>query len=249
MGKVQKSEPIVDLGRSAVSRYIQLATLFRRRIDSGVWPAGEQIPTIDELVAETGVARATVRQALGMLETDGMLARFRAKGTFVLERKTEGLWCEVESDWQGLLNGRPGAKIEVVSSTIVTAPANPPKEMGALAESYRHLHRVHSRDGRRFLLADVYVATDLAKGLPASAFSTRTAMRLAESLPGVEIADARQTLSIGSADVETASALDIPLNAPVAYVQRSVVDQHGQLVLLANGTYRGDVVRMDIKLR
>ena len=34
----------LDLNRSAVSRYIQLATLFRRRIEQGVWKTGQQIP-------------------------------------------------------------------------------------------------------------------------------------------------------------------------------------------------------------
>lgn len=249
MATRHSTEPVVDLGRSAVSRYIQLAMLFRRRIETGVWPSGTQIPTIDELVAETGVARATVRQALGILEREGLLARYRAKGTFVLERKTEGLWCEVETDWQGLLNGRPGATIEVLSCTKGPAPANLPTDMGEPAPSYLHLKRRHWRDDRPFLVADVYIDAAKAQALPKSALTTRTAMRLAEGLPDVEIADARQTLSIGAADIETAAALDVPLNAPIAYVQRSVIDQHGRIVLVANGTYRGDVIRLDIKLK
>ncbi|MFX6226298.1 GntR family transcriptional regulator, partial [Acinetobacter baumannii] len=52
----------VDFSRSAVSRSLQLATLFRRRIESGQWPLGSQIPTVDDLASECGVARATIRQ-------------------------------------------------------------------------------------------------------------------------------------------------------------------------------------------
>ena len=62
----------VPLSRSAVARYIQLATLFRSRIMSGQWAAGGQIPTIEQLMAECGVARATIRQALGLLEDEGL---------------------------------------------------------------------------------------------------------------------------------------------------------------------------------
>src|SRR3546814_18407821 len=58
----------VDFSRSAISRYIQLATLFRRRIESGQWPLGSQIPTVDRLADECGVARATIRQALDLLQ-------------------------------------------------------------------------------------------------------------------------------------------------------------------------------------
>ena len=41
----------------------------------------------------------------------------------------------------------------------------------------------------------------------------------------------------------------LPLNAPVARVHRTAVDQHGVLILIAEGIYRGDVVSIDIKLR
>ncbi|MEY4242328.1 MAG: hypothetical protein RJA14_2024, partial [Pseudomonadota bacterium] len=38
---IELNEGDAGLGRSAVSRYIQLATLFRRRIESGQWPVGQ----------------------------------------------------------------------------------------------------------------------------------------------------------------------------------------------------------------
>src|SRR4051794_32327691 len=100
----------VDFSRSAVSRYIQLATLFRRRIESGEWPLGEQIPTVDKLAGEYGVARATVRQALASLEDEGLIERLRAKGTFVLQRPQQKLWCEVPTSWSGLLLSAPGTE-------------------------------------------------------------------------------------------------------------------------------------------
>ncbi|MCY1561441.1 hypothetical protein D9M68_986980 [compost metagenome] len=54
---------------------------------------------------------------------------------------------------------------------------------------------------------------------------------------------------MGAADVETAAALDMQLNAPVANVYRRVVDADGIAVLIAKGTYQGHLVRFDIKLR
>ena len=49
-----------------------------------------QIPTVDELAEECGVARLTIRQALDQLESDGIIQRFRAKGTFVRKRRPSG---------------------------------------------------------------------------------------------------------------------------------------------------------------
>jgi GntR family transcriptional regulator len=49
--------------------------------------------------------------------------------------------------------------------------------------------------------------------------------------------------------VETSAALDLPLNAPIAIVHRSVADRSGCLVFIGEGLYRGDMVRIDMKLK
>jgi GntR family transcriptional regulator len=234
---------------SGVPRYIQLSTLFRHRINSGLWPEGSQIPTIGELTAEYGVSPATIRQAIGLLATDGLVARHRAKGTFVIKMADERLWCEVETDWNGLLNARTGADIEILLDQTGPLDVPPPHTIGTVAERYRHLRRIHSRDGQRYLLADVYIDADLAARLPESSLTTMTALRLAASIPRIKIADARQTLTVGMADLESSLGLDVPLNAPICFIDRSVADQRGRLILFSKGLYRGDLVRMDTKLR
>ncbi len=237
-----------DLSRSAVSRYIQLATLFRRRIESGQWPVGEQIPTVSELSDECGVAGATIRQALGLVEAEGLIERFRAKGTFVKRRPQDQMWCEVETDWQGLLSSRDGAEIEILSDKM----GGPPlvhHAIGTIGQNYRHLRRRHSMNGQPFLVADVYIEERLAKTISHEDAAAKTALRLVASIPGVKITEARQTLTIGTADIETAAQLQLALNAPVCHVTRSAVDQRGKLVLVSNGIYRGEVVRLDIKLK
>jgi GntR family transcriptional regulator len=236
----------VDFSRSSISRYIQLATLFRRRIESGQWRVGEQIPTVDELAAECGVARATIRQALGVLEDDRLIERFRAKGTFVKRRPQEELWCEVGTDWSGLLRSTEGAVIEVLSDTRHVSPVRLDIRTGKPAESYRHLHRRYWRHEMPYLLSDIYIDEALSGALSAEDVNTKSALRLISDMPGVAVSDVRQTLTIGTADLETAQALIMPLNAPVAFVDRRVVDRIGRLILLVQGIYRGDVVRFDI---
>jgi GntR family transcriptional regulator len=237
------------LSQSPVPRYLQLATLFRRRIETGQWKVGQQIPTVDMLAAEVGVARATLRQALGVLESEQLIERFRAKGTFVRQQPKDLLWCAMETNFAGLLRARDGARIEVLSDSKGQIPGNVPHAIGALAPSYRHLRRRHSRDGQHFLLAEVFIDERLVPKIPKSSFTTKTALKLVADVPGLTITDAQQTLTIGSADLESAKYLKVPLNSPVAFVQRTAVDRDGYIVLIADGIYRGDLVRLDIKLR
>jgi GntR family transcriptional regulator len=237
-----------SLVRSAIPRYLQLASLFRRRIETGSWAVGAQIPTVEDLSAECGVARATIRQALGLLEDEGLVSRFRAKGTYVNKRPQDLLWLHVETDWNGLLTKREGARIEILEEETNVTPPMPP-HTGTLVGEYRHLRRLHWRDDSPFLVADVYIEESLAKQINKKAFSTTTALQLIADVPGVKIKDARQTLTIGSADIETAKLLMMELNAPIAKVGRSVVNNEGQIVLISNGIYRGDIVRVDLEMR
>lgn len=237
----------MEFGHSAVSRYIQLTTLFRRRIESGQWPVNQQIPTIEELAEECGVARATIRQALGVLEDERLIERYRAKGTFVIRKPQEDLWCEVSTDWSGLLTATPGATIEMLSNEKRQGPPHLAHPAGELAPSYRYLRRRHWRRNEPFLVAESYIDERLR--IPQKDFETKSVLRMIHDVPGLEIVDARQTLTISTADMETAALLKLSINAPVAVIRRWAVDRAGTLVYIGEGIYRGDVVRVDFKLK
>jgi len=238
----------VDFAESGIPRYHQLSTLFRHKIRSGDWGVDKQIPTVAELAKEFGVATMTIRQALGLLEKEGLIERFRAKGTFVRNMPSQGLWCEVQTDWSGMLQAREGASIEVLAKDRRKTPKIP-EGTGTLAPRYLHLLRRHSRNGEAFLLADVFVDERLAKRIPTRNFSTKTAMKLIADIDGVKIRDARQILTIESADLNVSEYLKLPLNAPIARVLRIALDGDGTAIIVADGAYRGDRVRLDMKLR
>lgn len=247
-GQVE-NETIKALKKSNVARYIQLASLFRSRIESGEWAAGDKIPNVEALAKECGVATMTIRQALDQLEQDDLIERFRAKGTFVKEQPKKDLWCEVKTDWTGLLIARDDARIEILKDDREVQLPRRDGLMGNAAPSYRHLRRRHWRDGNAFLLADVYVDERVCKHIDESAYTTVTAMRLVADIPGQKVADAHQVVTIGTADLETANTLNIPIGAPVGKVRRTAVNEVGDLILMADGIYRGDLMKISVKLR
>lgn len=57
-----------------------------RRIAAGQLPAGARLPSEPELATEMGVSRATLRDALRILEDDGLVRRMQGSGTFVTPR-------------------------------------------------------------------------------------------------------------------------------------------------------------------
>lgn len=249
--KVTKDKNAVAkaLNKSAVSRYIQLASLFKKRIADGEWQIDERIPTVEQLAKECGVAVMTIRQALDILEEDGLIERFRAKGTFVRQAPFTDLWCEVETDWKGLLLSREGAEIEILAEEKVKQL--PPLGAGAVgvhAREYRHFTRVHSRASEPFLYAQVYISEKVAKKIDPKAFLTTTSMRLVSDVRGVRIAEAKQILTVETADMQLSDSLNLAIGDPIVNLLRLAVDQKGELVLVARGYYRADRVRIDMKL-
>jgi GntR family transcriptional regulator, arabinose operon transcriptional repressor len=69
--------------RQFAPKYVELAhRLLRDIADRGLKP-GDRLGTETELVSTHNLSRATVRQALSVLERDGYVSRRRAQGTFV----------------------------------------------------------------------------------------------------------------------------------------------------------------------
>jgi len=71
---------------SPIPQYYQLQTWLIEQIELGVFKPNDKIPTEEELVKTTSLARATVRQAINNLVNAGYLVRKRKLGTFVINR-------------------------------------------------------------------------------------------------------------------------------------------------------------------
>jgi DNA-binding GntR family transcriptional regulator len=64
----------------------QVAAALERDISSGALAQGARLPTEDELAAQYGVARNTIRRAVEDLRDRGLLETFHGRGTYVTKR-------------------------------------------------------------------------------------------------------------------------------------------------------------------
>lgn len=68
---------------SEVPTYRQLAEELRRLITSGQLKSGDRLPSIHELMAETGLAQNTIRSAVAVLREEGLVVTAPGRGVFV----------------------------------------------------------------------------------------------------------------------------------------------------------------------
>src|SRR5437870_1056697 len=66
-------------------RSVRVRDELTQRIDRGMLPAGSRLPSEPDLAAELGVSRATLREALRALESEGLLRRMWGSGTYVAD--------------------------------------------------------------------------------------------------------------------------------------------------------------------
>jgi GntR family transcriptional regulator len=63
--------------------YVQAIDALTNMIETGQLKTGAQLPPEDELAKSLGISRSTLREALGHLESHGLIARRQGIGTFV----------------------------------------------------------------------------------------------------------------------------------------------------------------------
>jgi GntR family transcriptional regulator len=233
------------MAKLATPIYVQLVTLFQRRIESGEWAVNDQIPTLDQLRDELGVARATVRHAIGFLEREGLIGRYRGRGSFVLRKPEIEVWHDIPSTWKDLVRADVNTKMEWLE-------CKPAKDFvpfhggGTMADAYQFVSRLHRRNSIPYLIGQAYLERGLFKSLGKSGLSHAAPLKALEDMG---VGRAEQTIQVGTADIETAHLLDVPLNSPTVVVVRSVFDRKNVLMYESHGTHRGDFVRIRTRLK
>lgn len=210
------------LARSRQPLYLQLAAEFRRNVRQGIWASGSQIPSLEELMRDYQVARMTLRNALGLLESEGLIRRGRGQGTFVQPRVPSVTELQLPTTWDETValsdvlgthaiveEDRAGAALPDLGMDCAVQPA----------ARYRYLCRLHVKDGVPYCFSEVYVAEDLFKRYK-SQFAKAAAASVLARIPGLTLSHARQKITIGGAGLQSAKALNLNVGDSIAELRR-----------------------------
>jgi GntR family transcriptional regulator len=220
----------------------------RQRIARGTWPHGHRLPSLEALIVEFGVARVTVRQAIDVLAREGLVSPQQGRGTFVTGAPSRERIINVVTTLAELARVYEDTQPRIVN--IDESVGSPPLagDEGTAAPSYAFMRRVHLRAGKPYCVINIWLDERIFRKSPA-AFRSQTVIPLLSAMKGLRIATAHQVLTIASADMEVAGLLELPMNAPVAEVRRVFKDEAGTVIYLADVTYRGDAIRLEMDLK
>ena len=238
---------------ASVSRlplYRQIEAELRERIRSGALRPGAQVAPEPELMAEYGVSRATVRQALGGLVAERLLEIRRGLGTYVTAPRFEhtigGFYSfSREIEQHGL---QPGTKViqlrkEPAADAVAEALAVP---SGTEVVALRRL-RLAGPDP--LVVETSHLPAARFPGLETVDFSR---VRLYDTLMnayGCRPTRARETFEPVLLTADEAALLDQRRGEPALRVERVAFDQDDLPIEFCRSTVRGDRYRYSVELR
>ncbi len=234
---------------SVVPLYRQLASTLRHEIESGKFKPGAPLPPESELTRKFHISRITVRQALHLIASEGLIERKQGKGTFVRTPKIQQNLDTLQGFAELMEAHGHDQAMHVVAMGQVPADARVAQVL--------HLQKGQSvvRILRRHLLKDnpiayavIYLPWQLGQLFTAEQVSTTPIYTLLTLNAHVEIKRATQIIRALVADPETASLLGVRKGAPVMMIERTTYSSDEMPVEYILLFYRGDSYELAVEL-
>lgn len=205
--------------------YHRIYAVMRERIVKGYYRSDVPVPSEAELAESFSVSRITIRKAMEMLTTEGLVTRTRGRGTYINERaKDNALNRAVVSNINGLfsyLNAvGQSTQLKVISLDVGEAPPRICAQMGVPpnAELVRAV-RVRLLDRTPYSLSIAYLLPEIGGALRRQDLAKTSMIDLVQRA-GAVVEQVEQVLTATLADDYAARHLGIPIGAPLMLVNR-----------------------------
>ncbi|MGW6985532.1 GntR family transcriptional regulator [Streptomyces sp. NPDC054932] len=228
-------------GSTRQPKYRRIADALRTAIQAGEYGPGDRLPGENDLMATYEVARMTARQALGVLQNEGLAEARKGAGVFVrafkplrrrgIQRLAHEQWGSGRSIWSVDAEDRE----LVVDGIDVREEEAEGRVCDALGVPAGTRVWVRSRrfvlDGRPVLFAVSYLPSDIVAGSAIAEADTGpggTYARLAEL--GHEPVHFREEIRSRMPSADEAERLSLSMGTPVIQIVRTAFTEGGRAV-------------------
>ncbi|MEO3387923.1 GntR family transcriptional regulator [Mesorhizobium sp. CAU 1741] len=223
--------------------YVKLASLFRDLIGQGEWTIGAQIPPLPALQESYGVARATVRQAIGILQEEGYLSSQRGRGTYVL-RSPPARSANPQAPGHDQLNLDARFSIRIVGHAECSRGYGParfiPEAEGPLVSA----RKLHLFEDKPYSIVDFIMPRRYFEMIPEGLDTTRLYAQLVRDHTGLVHLVGDQVMTVNLAGHEVARLLEVPLATPIVQLDSTLTEVGATAPVMAHRS----LIRSDLFL-
>jgi len=240
----------------------QIASVLRERILSGELEPGDQLPSETDLREQFSTSRPTVRQAVALLATEGLVQSEHGRGTFVRRRQPVRRLSADRLSRSRRTSGQAafladaaaaGARPDVDMIEVDQRPADGQiaewlgleVDAAVLVRSRRYL-----ADGQPMQVATSYLPGDLAEAIPALAAENPGPGGIYARIEdaGHTFAPFRELVTVRMPTEPERRTLGMPPATPVLDILRTARDSTGRVLEVCHAVLCGDRYAVEIEL-
>jgi GntR family transcriptional regulator len=233
-------------------RYMQIARDLRQAIAGGRYPIGAQLPTEHELCKQLGVSRFTIREAIRVLSTAGLVRRKPRAGTVVAALPDDTRYSHGIGSLRDLFQYAQSTHFHYVyigriglSKAQARALAAKPGEEWIYAVALRR----ETANASPFGVTRLFLNPALKGIEKALRGSSGPVYALIERDFGARIDRVEQVITGIALDEQDAANLGVPAGTPGLSIRRSYFDEDGRLVEMADTVHPADRFTYRMELR
>ena len=234
-------------GRSSGPLYRQVEAVLRSQIRSGQHSVGSILPTENELARRFGVSRATVRNALQKLSTDGFVHAKSGVGTQVIRAQGTARTSELRGLTEDLRARGIATKARTLQSSLVVPPPSIAAKL-KLREDERALQLTRLREvaGTPFALLNAYVPESI--GIAPDQDFSGPLYELIEKAYNLHITYGEDVIGARLPTLREAELLQTGPGAPVLTMRRTAYTEFDRPIEYVEAAIRADLYEHHVTL-
>ena len=234
---------------TATPLYYQLKESIKAAVNEGILKPNDKLPTEEELCQAFNISRPVIRQAYSELINEGIITRFKGKGTFVREQEVKGRFFRELSNFQHEMHRlglTPSTK--VLSSETITYNRRIYDEVFHLekGEPVLHIRRLRYGNEIPIVLVETFVPLKYFPGLEKADFTSTSLYDLFEKNYSTYVAKAERTIEARIIENKDADLLEVKRHSAMHFVKTYAYDLSDRMVEYSIAVYPGERNKFDV---
>lgn len=234
---------------SIIPLYEQVAKQLRKDIICGKYGEHGSLETHNELANYFGVSIITIRKAIQILESEGMVDVLQGKGTFV---RNTNLVDPLEN-----LTGISSMMVDMNVKTNISVPVfeiiDIPKWISRdvtqlLGNKCLHIVRIVSVKDKAIAYANMFIPEKYCHSFSKSEVEESTVYQIFRDKLGISLGRGRQIIRAVGATDDIAKSLNINENCPLLQIERRAYDSNKNLIEYMILSYEASKYSFEIEM-
>ena len=226
---------------SIIPLYYQLANYLREKIVEGEYALGAQLPSERDLMQQFNISRNTVREAIDLLEQEGLVQRNHGRGTFVSQPRLKLGLTRLTSFSEDMKERGLKPSSKMLNFKIIYPPKNIVHNLQLSGgEKVLFVKRLRFADNIPMAINISYFSPSLCPKLSTESIGNNSIYDILEEKYHIQISHADQVIRAKVANSYEANLLQISINDPLLIIEGIVYDNENHPIESMSQIYRAD---------